>query len=95
MEDKKQKSEEFKIRIHKYILRLIKFLSGFPKSDVVRVIINQLMRSGTSIGANYFEARAASSKKDYQNFFSYSLKSANESTFWLVILRDSKLVPTQ
>lgn len=93
MEDKKRKSEEFKLRIHKYILRLIKFLTNLPKSEILRVIINQLMRSGTSIGANYFEAKAASSRKDYQNFFSYSLKSANESNFWLVILKDSKLLP--
>ncbi len=93
MEDKDKRNKEFKIRIHNYILRLIKFLTALPKSDVSRVIINQLMRSGTSIGANYFEAKGASSRKDYQNFFSYSLKSANESNFWLVILRDAKLVP--
>jgi four helix bundle protein len=53
------------------------------------------MRSGTSIGANYFEAEGASSKKDYQNFFSYALKSANETKFWLAILRDSNLIPRE
>ena len=42
-----------------------------------------------SIGANYVEAQASSSKKDFINFFHYSLKSANESKFWLAILRDS------
>jgi four helix bundle protein len=52
------------------------------------------MRSGTRIGANYFEAEAASSKKDYQNFFNHSLKSANESKFWLAILKDANLIPT-
>lgn len=85
--------QEFKLRIYKYILRLVKFLSSLPKDLVIREIISQLMRSGTSIGANYFEAYAASSKKDYQNFFSYSLKSANETLFWLSVLRDGKLVP--
>ena len=48
------------------------------------------MRSGTSIGANYFEARAASSKIDFTNFFNHSLKSANESKFWLEILIDAR-----
>jgi four helix bundle protein len=47
------------------------------------------------MGANYFEAYAASSKKDYQNYFQISLKSANESKFWLTILKDSKLVPKE
>ena len=85
--------QEFKLRIYKYILRLVKFLSSLPKDLVIREIISQLMRSGTSIGANYFEAYAASSKKDYQNFFYYALKSANESKFWLAILRDAELIP--
>ncbi len=47
------------------------------------------------MGANYFEAEAASSKKDFQNFFSHALKSSNESCFWLALLRDSNLVPEE
>ncbi len=93
MIDKNKQKQEFKLRIYKYILRLVRFLSALPKDPVIREIIAQLMRSGTSIGANYFEAYAASSKKDYQNFFNHSLKSANETIFWLAVLRDSGLVP--
>ena len=48
------------------------------------------MRSGTSIVGNYVEGQAASSKKDFTNFFTTSLKSANESKLWLALLRDSK-----
>lgn len=84
--------QEFKIRLYKYVLRLVKFLSKFPRLPVIQVIVKQLMRSGTSIGANCFEAYAASSKKDFQNFFSHALKSANETEFWLGILRDAKLI---
>jgi len=91
--NREKSRKEFRLRIYKYILRLVRFLSGLPKDPVIREIIGQLMRSGTSIGANYFEAQGASSKKDYQNFFAYSLKSANESKFWLAILLDSGLVP--
>ena len=91
--DKGKLKEEFKERIYKYIIRLVKFLNGLPKDNVIREIINQLMRSGTSIGANYFEAQSASSKKDYQNYFSHSLKSANESKFWLTIMFESGLIP--
>ena len=89
----KSRKEEFKNRIYSYILKLIKFLNKLPKDSVIKEIIRQLMRSGTSIGANYFEAQGASSKKDYQNFFSYSLKSSNESKFWLALLIDSGMIP--
>lgn len=91
--EKDKLRQKFRLRIYKYILRLVKFLSKLPQNPVPREIINQLMRSGTSIGANYFEAQAASSKRDYQNFFNYALKSANETKFWLAILRDSKFIP--
>jgi len=93
MDDKSKKKEEFKLRIYKYILRLIKFLNKIPQTPVTREIISQLMDSGTSMGANYFESEGASSKKDYLNFFNICLKSANESKFWLALLMDSKLVP--
>lgn len=53
MSDKRKQKQEFKLRIYKYILRLVKFLSSLPKDPVIREIISQLMRSGTSIGANY------------------------------------------
>lgn len=89
----KDRLERFRTRIYRYILRLVKFLSSLPNVPVIREIVSQLMRSGTSIGANYFEAQSASSKKDYLNFFNYALKSANETKFWLAVLRDSGLVP--
>jgi four helix bundle protein len=48
-----------------------------------------LLRSATSIGANVVEAQAATSRKDYTNFFAHALKSANETKFWLGLLQDS------
>ena len=93
--NKKILKQEFRQRIYLYVLRLVKFLSRLPKMPVIREIISQLMRSGTSVGANYFEAQGASSKKDYQNFFAHSLKSANETKFWLAILKDGNLIPKE
>lgn len=87
------KKEDFKRRIKTYVIRLVSFLSGLPREPIFREILGQLMRSGTSIGANYYEAIAASSKKDFQNYFNHSLKSANETKFWLSVLIDTKLVP--
>ena len=85
--------EEFKRRIYVYIIRIIKFLRSIPYNSITREIVSQLMRSGTSIGANYFEAQSASSRKDFQNYFNHSLKSANETRFWLNLLTDANLLP--
>ena len=94
MIEENNRKEEFKRRIKAYIIRLVNFLSSLPRGPVIKEILSQLMRSGTSIGANYYEASAASSKKDFQNYFNHSLKSANETKFWLSVLIDTKLVPS-
>jgi four helix bundle protein len=80
---------EFKKRLYSWVLKLIKFIDKLPKDSVCDVIGKQLLRSGTSILANYIEANSASSKKDFINFFTHSLKSANESKMWLTLLRDT------
>lgn len=50
------------------------------------------MRAGTSIGANLVEATASSSKREFKKFHEIALKSANETKYWLGLLRDSKKV---
>lgn len=81
---------ELKHRSYLYALKIISFLKTLSNDYVTRIIGQQLLRSSTSIGANIIEAQAASSRKDFINFFNYALKSANESKFWLGLLRDSK-----
>jgi len=93
--EKERFKEEFKQRIKKFIFDLIQFIDTLPENKTCRIIGDQLMRSGTSIGANYFEARAASSKNDFINFFNHALKSANESKFWLEILIDANKCNTE
>jgi len=80
---------EFKKRLYNFVLRLIKFIDQLPKNSVCDIMGKQLLRSGTSVLANYIEANSASSKRDFINFFTHSLKSANESKVWLALLRDS------
>ncbi len=83
---------DLKKRSYIYALEVIKFLEGLPKDYISETIGRQLLRSATSIGANIIEAQASSSKRDFANFYSYSLKSANESKFWLGLLKDSSKV---
>jgi len=80
---------DFKKRLYNWVLRLIKFIDNLPKNSVCNVMGKQLLRSGTSILANYIEANSASSKRDFINYFTHSLKSANESKVWLALLRDT------
>ncbi len=87
--DKAKFKNEFKGRVYKFALDVIGFVDKLSVEQTSRIINDQLLRSTTSIGANVIEAQAASSRKDYTNFFTYALKSANECKFWLGLLRDS------
>jgi len=87
--DKEKFKNEFKKRLYNFVLRLIEFLDRLPKDNVSRRIGDQLLRSGTGIIGNYVEGQAASSKKDFTNYFNTSLKCTNESKLWFALLRDS------
>ena len=84
------KQKDLKKRAYFYALDIIRFLEKLPKDYISQTIGKQLLRSATSVGANIVEAQAGRTKKDFTNFFTHSLKSANESKFWLCLLRDSK-----
>jgi len=87
--DKAKFKNEFKRRVYRFALDVIGFVDQLSAEQTSRIVSDQLLRSTTSIGANVIEAQAASSRKDYTNFFTYALKSANECKFWLGLLRDS------
>ncbi|NLW83623.1 MAG: four helix bundle protein [Phycisphaerae bacterium] len=84
-----------KKRLYQFVLKLIEFLDELPGDSVSRRIGDQLFRSGSSVLANYVEGQSASSKKEFTNFLSISLKSANESKMWVALLRDSKRTTPQ
>ncbi|MDH4203691.1 MAG: four helix bundle protein [Phycisphaerae bacterium] len=82
-------------RAYKYSRRIVNFLDLLPNDMTGSVIAKQLMRSATSIGANLVESKGASSKKEFGQFFTYSLRSANETLYWLGLLRDAKKIELQ
>ncbi|MDO8499855.1 MAG: four helix bundle protein [bacterium] len=88
IKNKKDLKSEFKKRVYIFVLRLIRFIGRLSRSSVNEIMGKQLVRSGTSVLANYVEANSASSRKDYINFFTHSLKSANESKVWISLFRD-------
>src|SRR5690606_39123538 len=88
--DKSKFKIDFKTRLYTFTLKLIEFLDKLPKDNVSKRLGDQLLRSGTSVIANYIEGQSASSKKDFINYFNISLKSSNESKLWLSLLKDTK-----
>ncbi len=72
-------------------MEIIKFIGTLPEKKVYWIISDQLLRSATSIGANVVEAKASSSKRDFIKFYEIALKSANETKYWLGLLRDATL----
>lgn len=82
-----------KKRSYLFSLEVIKCVNNIPRNRVNFVILDQLLRSGTSIGANIVEAIAASSKKDFINYLQIALKSAYETQYWICLIRDAGLAP--
>ena len=80
---------ELRERCYNYSIKTIKFLETLPEKRINWVLSNQLLRSATSIGANVIEAKSASSKKDFIRYYEIALKSANETIYWLGLLRDA------
>jgi|SRR3989344_1228810 len=62
---------------------VLDFVKQLPVTVITRPLISQLVRSATSVGANYMEADAASTKKDFRHKISISKKEAKETTHWL------------
>lgn len=82
-------------RSYEYAKRIIHLLEDLPKDYVSQTLGKQLLRSATSVGANIIEAQASPSKKDFANFYNHSLKSANESKYWLRLMNDCGKSPKE
>lgn len=91
--DKVKFKNEFKKRLYNFVLKLIKIIESLPRDRTSHILGDQLLRSGTSILANYIEGQSASSKRDFIKYLEISLKSANESKVWFAILRYTNKLP--
>ena len=76
-------------RIYKFVISVIKLIKFIPKTPENLIIIKQLIRSATSVGANDREADGATTKKDFVHKYSLVRKEAKETEYWLSILRDT------
>lgn len=82
-------------RCYLFSLAVIFLTDSLPNKRSAWVLSDQVIRSATSIGANLIEARSSSSRLEYKKFHEISLKSANETKYWLCLLKDSGLVSAE
>jgi len=82
---------ELEDRTRKFAVRVVKIVAGFPRSAEGQILGRQLLRAGTSIGANYREANRAESKGDFVHKIGVAEKEAAETVYWLEICRDTGL----
>ncbi len=80
-------------RLLRYAARVVRLVTALPNTLVGRRIGDQLLRSGTSVGANYEEARGAESRADFVHKLQIALKELRESRYWLLLLAEAEVMP--
>lgn len=92
--DKIQFREELKLRLRKFVLNLIKLCQEIPYSKESNIITKQLLRSESSVYANYRAANRARSKAEFFSKISIVVEEADETEMWLDILIHSDIYNT-
>src|SRR5689334_12453654 len=87
-------AKEMQARTKAFALRVIRMFQKLPKTDVARVLGKQVLRSGTSVAANYRAACRSKSRADFIRKLGTAVEEADETVFWLELLEESGVVPT-
>lgn len=79
---------QFKRRCFDFSIAVLRLSEILRKKQINWILIDQLIRSATSIGANIVEGGNSTSKKEFINYFQIALKSSSETLYWLAILKE-------
>ena len=88
------KESELRTRVKAFALHIIAICDEIDTRKGRSVLVNQVIRSATSIGANIHEANYASSKADFINKFQIALKECYETDYWLGLFKDTHMITT-
>ncbi len=80
--------KDIKIRTKQFAIRIIKLTIELKSTNVDFPLRDQLLRSGTSIGANVREGKASSTKRELIRFYEIALRSANETEYWIEVIEE-------
>lgn len=86
---------DLKVRTKKFALEIISLVSDLPKNNAGFVLGNQLMRSGTSVGANYRSSQRGRSRAEFISKLGIVQEEADETIFWLELISESNLLPKE
>ena len=85
-------SKHLRLRTKQFALRIIRLVAAMPKTRFGDVLGRQILRSGTSVGANYREALRASSRKHFISTLEIVLREADETLYWLELIAESEIL---
>lgn len=86
---------EIQDRTLEFGIKILRFAGKMPRTISADILIKQLVRSGTSIGANMEEADGAASKRDFINKVVIARKEAKETRYWLTLVKKADLINNQ
>jgi len=92
-EDQQTERVDLRVRTKQFALRVIRLFCALPKRIEVDVIGKQVLRSGTSVGANFREAYRARSDAEFLSKLGDCLKELEETCYWLELLVEGEIVP--
>jgi four helix bundle protein len=84
---------DLRVRTKAFALRVIRMFTALPKTEEAKVLGKQVLRSGTSVGANFREAHRARSKAEFIAKVGDCLKELDATSYWLDLLTESNIVP--
>ena len=90
-----QNSKDLQERTKKFALRILNMYSALPKSAEAQILGKQVLRSGTSVGANYREASRGRSKAEFIAKMGDCLKELDETAYWFELLTEAGIVPEE
>lgn len=88
-----QSAVDLRLRTKQFALQIIHLYQHLPKSGEAQVIGRQILRSGTSVGAQYREACRAKSQADFISKMEGCLQELDETAYWLELLLEANIVP--
>src|SRR2546423_12386038 len=88
----KDEKDDLRRRTKAFALRIIKLYESLPRSGSAHVLGKQVLRSGTSVGANFREAHRARSDAEFISKVGDCLKELEETSYWLELLADAEIV---
>ena len=89
----KEKGKALEKRTRRFAVQMIKFAGELPNTEAGKVVKHQMVKSGTSVGANYREANRSVSKADFRSKIGICMKEVSETAYWLEVIVEAELLP--